>query len=74
MVLAAATSTALAQPKPIPQLVKKGAKFTFLVDGKHSLMSGDRSIGVSSSHMRWLWKVAAPAMARQPLWDEFLVM
>jgi hypothetical protein len=28
-----ATSLALAQPKPIPQLVKKDGRFQFLVDG-----------------------------------------
>ena len=40
LVLAAAASTALPQAKPIPQLVKKGAKYTFLVDGKPFLMLG----------------------------------
>ena len=40
LLLAAAASTALAQAKPIPQLVKKGAKFTLLVDGKPFLMLG----------------------------------
>jgi len=40
LVLAAAASIALAQGKPIPQLVKKGAKYTFLVDGKPFLMLG----------------------------------
>ena len=40
LVLAAAASTALPQTKPIPQLVKKGSKFTLLVDGKPFLMLG----------------------------------
>jgi hypothetical protein len=40
LVLAAAASVALAQAKPIPQLVKKGAKYTLLVDGKPFLMLG----------------------------------
>jgi hypothetical protein len=40
LILAAAASIALAQGKPIPQLVKKGAKYTFLVDGKPFLMLG----------------------------------
>ena len=38
--LAFAASLALAQSKPIPQLVKKGGKFTFLVDGKPFIMLG----------------------------------
>ncbi|MGA2119838.1 MAG: DUF5597 domain-containing protein [Bryobacteraceae bacterium] len=40
LVLAWAASLALAQAKPIPQLVKKGEKFTFLVDGKPFLILG----------------------------------
>ncbi|MGA2725458.1 MAG: beta-galactosidase, partial [Bryobacteraceae bacterium] len=40
LVLAAAASLALAQGKPIPQIVKQGAKYTFLVDGKPFLMLG----------------------------------
>jgi len=40
LVLAAAASMALAQGKPIPQIVKQGAKYTFLVDGKPFLMLG----------------------------------
>ena len=40
LVLAAAASIALAQGKPIPQIVKQGAKYTFLVDGKPFLMLG----------------------------------
>jgi hypothetical protein len=35
-----ATSLALAQPKPIPQLVKKDGRFQFLVDGKPFLILG----------------------------------
>jgi hypothetical protein len=38
LVLAAAASIALAQGKPIPQIVKEGAKYTFLVDGKPFLV------------------------------------
>lgn len=38
--LACAASLAFAQSKPIPQLVKKGDKFTFLVDGKPFIMLG----------------------------------
>jgi hypothetical protein len=34
LILAGAVSLALAQGKPIPQLVKSGGKFTMLVDGK----------------------------------------
>src|SRR5271157_5768634 len=40
LVLAAAASLALAQGKPIPQIVKQGAKYTFLVDGRPFLMLG----------------------------------
>ena len=40
VVLAAATSTAFAQEKPIPKLVKNGAKYTFVVDGKPFLILG----------------------------------
>ncbi len=40
LVLAAAASVAFAQAKPIPQLVKKGAKYSLLVDGRPFLMLG----------------------------------
>ena len=40
LVLAAAVGLAFGQAKPIPQLVKKGDKFTFLVDGKPFLILG----------------------------------
>jgi beta-galactosidase GanA len=40
VVLAGAVALAFAQSKPIPQLVKKGNKFTFLVDGKPFIMLG----------------------------------
>ncbi len=40
LVLAAAACIALAQGRPIPQLVKKGAQHIFLVDGKPFLMLG----------------------------------
>jgi hypothetical protein len=40
LALAAVVSLAAAQSKPIPQLVKKGDKFTFLVDGKPFLILG----------------------------------
>ena len=40
LVLALTASSALAQVKPIPQLVKKDGKFTFLVDGKPFIMMG----------------------------------
>ena len=40
LVLAAAASLAFGQAKPIPQLVKKGDKFTFLVDGKPFIVLG----------------------------------
>jgi hypothetical protein len=38
--LACAASIAFAQSKPIPQLVKKGNKFTLMVDGKPFIMLG----------------------------------
>ena len=40
LVLTAAASLALAQGRPIPQLVKKGARYSLLVDGKPFLMLG----------------------------------
>jgi len=40
LVLAMAASSALAQSRPIPQLVKAGGKFTLLVDGKPFIMMG----------------------------------
>ena len=40
LVLAAAASSAFAQGKPIPQLVKNAGKYTFLVDGKPFLILG----------------------------------
>src|SRR5271157_4109323 len=40
VLLACAASLALAQSKPIPQLVKTGDKFTLLVDGKPFIMLG----------------------------------
>ena len=40
LVLSAAAAIALAQSKPIPQIVKEGSKYTFLVDGKPFLMLG----------------------------------
>jgi hypothetical protein len=40
LILAAAASLAAAQAKPIPQLVKTGGKFTFMVDGKPFLVLG----------------------------------
>ena len=40
LVLSAAASIALAQAKPIPQIVKEGAKYTFLVDRKPFIMLG----------------------------------
>ena len=40
LILSAAASLALAQGKPIPQIVKTGTKYTFLVDGKPFLMLG----------------------------------
>jgi hypothetical protein len=46
--LAAAASIALAQAKPIPQIVKAGAKYTFLVDGKPFLMLGGQVDNFSS--------------------------
>jgi len=40
VVLAAAVSLAFGQGKPIPQLVKKGDRFTFMVDGKPFIILG----------------------------------
>ena len=43
-----AASIALAQSKPIPQLVRQGGKYTFLVDGKPFLMLGGQVDNFSS--------------------------
>jgi len=40
LLLTATAFVALAQSKPIPQLVKKGAKYSFIVDGKPFLFLG----------------------------------
>ena len=48
LVLAAAASMALAQGNPIPQIVKQGAKYTFLVDGKPFLILGGQVDNFSS--------------------------
>jgi len=40
LALSAAASLAFAQGKPIPRIVKEGAKYTFLVDGKPFIMLG----------------------------------
>ena len=40
LALAVAASSAFAQGKPIPQLVKNGAKFNLMVDGKPFIMMG----------------------------------
>jgi len=40
LILAAAASLAAAQAKPIPQLVKTGGRFTFMVDGKPFIILG----------------------------------
>jgi len=46
--LAVAVSLAAAQGKPIPQLVKKGDKFTFLVDGNPFLILGGQVANFSA--------------------------
>ena len=48
LVLAGAVSLAVAQGKPIPQLVKKGGKFTFVVDGKPFLILGGQVANFSA--------------------------
>jgi len=48
LVLATAASIALAEGKPIPQIVKQGAKYSFLVDGKPFLMLGGQVDNFSS--------------------------
>jgi hypothetical protein len=40
LILAGAVSLALAQGKPIPQLVKSGDHYTFLVDGQPFIVLG----------------------------------
>jgi len=48
LILAGVVSLAAAQGKPIPQLVKKGDKFTFLVDGKPFLILGGQVANFSA--------------------------
>jgi len=64
LVLAAAASMALAQGKPIPQIVKEGAKYTFLVDGKPFLMLGGQVDNFSS------WLPGPPFRNIEPIQDE----
>jgi hypothetical protein len=64
LVLAAAASIALAQGKPIPQIVKEGAKYTFLVDGKPFLMLGGQVDNFSS------WLPGPPFHDIEPIPDE----
>jgi len=40
LILTGAAGLALAQGKPIPQLVKSGGRYTFVVDGKPFLILG----------------------------------
>jgi len=64
LVLFAGAAIALAQSKPIPQLVRQGAKYTFLVDGKPFLMLGGQVDNFSS----WL---PGPAYHNiEPIQDE----
>jgi len=48
LVLAAAASLAFSQGKPIPQLVKKGDKYTFMVDGKPFIILGGQVVNDSA--------------------------
>jgi hypothetical protein len=64
LVLAAAASFALAQGKPIPQLVRNGAKYTFLVDGKPFLMLGGQVDNFSA------WLPGPPFRNIEPVQDE----
>jgi hypothetical protein len=48
LLLAAAASLAFGQAKPIPQLVKQGGKFTFLVDGKPFIILGGQVVNDSA--------------------------
>lgn len=52
LLLTATAFIAFAQSKPIPQLVKKGARSTFMVDGKPFLFLEDRSTTRYSSRKR----------------------
>lgn len=48
LVLASAVSPAFAQGKPIPQLVKKAGRFTFLVEGKPFIILGGQVMNDSA--------------------------
>jgi hypothetical protein len=47
LLLAAAVSLAFGQAKPIPELVKQGGKFTFMVDGKPFIILGGQVVNDS---------------------------
>ena len=48
LVLAAAVSLAFGQAKPIPQLLKQGGRFTFMVDGKPFIILGGQVVNDSA--------------------------
>lgn len=57
LVVACVVSLAAGQSRPIPQLVKKGEKFTFLVDGKPFLVLGGQvgNFSAFSDRMELAW-------------------
>ena len=63
--LACAASLALAQGKPIPQLAKKGDKFTFMVDGKPFIMLG-RPGGQLQRATRIAWSAPGRLPGHEP--------
>ncbi len=76
LALVCASWLAFAQNKPIPQLVKKGEKYTFMVDGKPFIIMGGQ-VGNNSAfpdRMERVWpimKAMSANMIQFPVyWDE----
>jgi len=76
LALICTTSLAVAQAKTIPQLVKKGDKYTFMVDGKPFIMMGGQVLNNSAfpDRMESIWpimKAMNANMIQYPVyWDE----
>jgi hypothetical protein len=76
LTLVCASSLAFAQGKPIPQLVKNGEKYTFMVDGKPFIMMGGQVLNNSAfpDRMERVWpimKAMDANMIQFPVyWDE----
>ena len=76
LALVCASSLAVPQNKPIPQLVKKGEEYTLLVDGKPFIMMGGQVLNNSAfpDRMEHIWPILKSMdanMVQFPVyWDE----